>query len=127
MKMKNKLRQARRTRSPLQRLAQEQRAQELAAERRSWGRPSAGWAGPRKNMKMDDQPENYNYERYCARRGSMSPKKSGKKKARGKKTAPKSHFSRSPIPAAGEPDRPTTTTEFKQTAACGWMYRDRTL
>ena len=31
-------------------------------------------------MKKDDQPENYNYERYCARRVSMSPKKSGKKK-----------------------------------------------
>jgi len=29
-------------------------------------------------MKKDDQPENYNYERYCARRVSMSPKKSRK-------------------------------------------------
>ena len=29
-------------------------------------------------MKMDDQPENYNYERQRARRGSMSPKKSRK-------------------------------------------------
>ena len=25
------------------------------------GRPRAGWAGPRWNMKMDDQPENNKY------------------------------------------------------------------
>ena len=42
-------------------LAQEQLAQEQAAEKRAWGRPSAGWAGPRQNMKMDDQPENNKY------------------------------------------------------------------
>ena len=59
--------------------------------------------------------------------GACYLRKAENKEARGKKTAPKSHFSRSPIPAAGEPDRPTTTTEFKQTAACGWMYRGRTL
>ena len=93
-------------------LAQERLAQEQIAEKRAWGRPSAGWAGPRWNMKMDDQPENNNYERDCARRLSKPPKKSGKKKARGKKTAPKWHFSRSPTPVAGEPDRQTTTAEF---------------
>ena len=27
-----------------------------AAERRAWGRPSACWAGPEENMKMDGQP-----------------------------------------------------------------------
>ena len=89
-----------------------QLAQEHAAEKRSCGRPRPGWAGPRWTMKKDDQPENYNYERYCAQRVSMPPKKSGKKKARGKKTAPKLHFSRSPTPVAGEPDRQTTTAEF---------------
>ena len=35
-------------------------AQEPAAARRSWGRPSACWAGPEENMKMDGQPENNN-------------------------------------------------------------------
>ena len=88
-------------------------AQEPAAEKRSgvrWWPP--GWVGPRWKSKNDGQPENHNYKRYCALRMSRPPKKSGKKKARGKKTAPKLHFSRSPTPVAGEPDRQTTTAEF---------------
>ena len=56
-----------------------QLAQEHAAEKRSCGRPRPGWAGPRWTMKKDGQPENYNYERYCAQRVSMPPKRSGKK------------------------------------------------
>ena len=70
-------------------------AQEPAAEKRSCGRPRPGWVGPRWKTKNDGQPENHNHKRYCALRMSWHPKKSGKKKARGKKTAPKWHFSRS--------------------------------
>ena len=54
-------------------------AQELAAGKRCGGRPKPGWVGPRWKTKKDGQPENYNYERYCAQRVSMPPKKSGKK------------------------------------------------
>ena len=37
-------------------------ALEPAAERRTWGRPSACWAGPEENMKMDGQPRKDNDE-----------------------------------------------------------------
>ena len=60
VRTKNKLRQARRTCSPLQPAA---RTGETAA-RRSRGRPSACRADPEENMKMDDQPENGNYEQH---------------------------------------------------------------
>ena len=50
-------------------------AQEQAAARRSWGRPSACWAGPEENMKMDGQPENDNNEHERARRQSKRPNK----------------------------------------------------
>ena len=63
-------------------------AQEPAAEKRSCGRPRPGWVGPRWKTKNDGQPENHNHKRYCALRMSWPTKKSGKKKARGKKTAP---------------------------------------
>ncbi len=43
-------------------------------------------------------------------------KKAENKEARGKKTAPKLHFSRSPTPAAGGPDRQTKKPEFRQKA-----------
>ena len=55
-------------------------ALEPAAERRPWGRPSASWAGPEENMKMDGQPENDNYEQERARRPSKRPKKMGKQR-----------------------------------------------
>ena len=67
-------------------------AQEPAAEKRSYGRPRPGWVGPRWKTKNDGQPENHNHKRYCARRMSWHPKKSGKKKARGKKTVPNCLF-----------------------------------
>ena len=87
-------------------------AQEPAAEKRSCGRPRPGWVGPRWKTKNDGQPENHNYKRDCARRMSWLLKKCGKKKARGKKTAPTLHFSQRPTPPAGEPDRRTTKVEF---------------
>ena len=64
-------------------------AQELAAGKRYGGRPKPGWVGPRWKTKNDGQPENHNHKRDCALRMSWPPKKSGKKKARGKKTAHK--------------------------------------
>ena len=60
-------------------------AQEPAAEKRSCGRPRPGWVGPRWKTKNDGQPENHNYERYCALRMSWPPKKSGKIKRAGKR------------------------------------------
>ena len=71
-------------------------AQEPAAEKRSCGRPRPGWVGPRWKTKNDGQPENHNYKRYCALRMSRPPEKSGKKKARGKKTAPNCTFHGAP-------------------------------
>ena len=76
VKTKNKLRQARRTCSPLQPAA---RTGEAAA-RRSWGRPSAYWADPEANRKMDDQPRKDNDEQTRARRPSKRPKKMGKQR-----------------------------------------------
>ena len=73
-----------------------QLAQEHAAEKRSSGRPRPGWAGPRWTMKKDDQPEKYNYERYCAQRVSMPPKKSGKKGSAGKRRHPNCIFHGAP-------------------------------
>ena len=84
-----------------------QLAQEHAAEKRSCGRPRPGWAGPRWTMKKDDQPENYNYERYCAQRVSMPPKKSGKKGSAREKDGTQITFFTEPHPGrrrAGPPD-----------------------
>ena len=67
-------------------------AQELAAGKRNGGRPSPGWVGPRWKTKNDGQPENHQHKRDGALRMSRSLKKSGKKKARGKQTAPNCRF-----------------------------------
>ena len=58
-------------------------------------------------MKMDDQPENYNYERQRARRGSMSPKKSGKQESAREKDGTHIAFFTEPHPGSrgtGPPD-----------------------
>ena len=55
-------------------------ALEPAAERRTWGRPSACLAGPEENMKMDGQPRKDNDEQTRARRPSKRPKKMGKQR-----------------------------------------------
>ena len=73
-----------------------QLAQEHAAEKRSCGRPRPGWAGPRWTMKKDGQPENYNYERYCAQRVSIPPKKRKKRKRGGKRRHPNYIFHGAP-------------------------------
>ena len=57
-------------------------------------------------MKKDGQPENYNYERYCAQRVSMPPKKSGKKGSAREKDGTQITFFTEPHPGlrrAGPP------------------------
>ena len=92
-------------------------ALEPAAERRTWGRPSACWAGPEENMKMDGQPRKDNDEQKHARRPSKRPKKSGKQRRAREKVGTQMTISpEPPPPAAGGPDRQAQKTEFRQNA-----------
>ena len=83
-----------------------QLAQEHAAEKRSCGRPRPGWAGPRWTKKKDDQPENYKYERYCAQRVIMPPKKSGKKGSAREKDGTQITFFTEPPPGRRRAEPP---------------------
>ena len=82
-------------------------ALEPAAERRTWGRPSACWAGPEENMKMDGQPRKDNDEHKHARRPSKRPKKSGKQRRAREKVGTQMTIFPEPPPGrrrAGPPD-----------------------
>ena len=91
-------------------------ALEPAAERRTWGRPSACWAGPEENMKMDGQPRKDNDEQKHARRPSKRPKKSGKQRRAREKVGTQMTIFPEPPPAAGGPDRQAQKTDFRQNA-----------
>ena len=81
-------------------------ALEPAAERRTWGRPSACWAGPEENMKMDGQPEKGQLQKR-ARRPSKRPEKSGKQRRAREKEGTQVTILPEPHPGyrrAGPPD-----------------------
>ena len=115
MKTKRKRRHAQRTRSPLQHAARTG-----ACCREAVLRPTQPWLGRPALDNEKGRPIGKLQLRKIWRATSehATKEKREKRKRAGKRRHPKLHFSRSPIPAAGEPDRRTTTAKFKQTAAC---------
>ena len=69
---------------------------------------------PAESKKMDDQPEKTMTDNNARDDRASVLRKAENYDARGKTKAPREQVSRSPIPAAGGPNRRTRTTKFRQ-------------